>query len=42
LCDQEKICWVMGLRLDERAKVTATTRRVLVVAATRRRSRSNS
>jgi tRNA(Ile)-lysidine synthase len=32
LCDQEKICWVMGLRLDERAKVTATTRRVLVVA----------
>jgi tRNA(Ile)-lysidine synthase len=29
LCDQEKICWVVGLRLDEQVKVTAATRRVL-------------
>jgi tRNA(Ile)-lysidine synthase len=42
LCDQEKICWVMGRRLDERVKITATTRRVLVVATTRRRSRTSS
>jgi tRNA(Ile)-lysidine synthase len=30
LCDQEKICWVVGQRLDDRVKITATTRRVLV------------
>jgi tRNA(Ile)-lysidine synthase len=30
LCDQEKICWVMGLRLDDRVKITAETRRVLI------------
>jgi tRNA(Ile)-lysidine synthase len=29
LCDQEKICWVVGLRLAEQVKVTAATRRVL-------------
>jgi tRNA(Ile)-lysidine synthase len=37
LCDREKICWVAGLRLDDRVKVTPLTRRVLVV---RLRSRS--
>ena len=31
LCDQEKICWVAGLQIDERVKVTPHTRRVLVV-----------
>lgn len=31
LCDREKICWVCGLRLDERVKVTASTRHVLVI-----------
>lgn len=31
LCDREKICWVVGLRLDERVKVTPLTQRVLVV-----------
>jgi tRNA(Ile)-lysidine synthase len=30
LCDQEKICWVVGQRLDDRVKITAATRRVLV------------
>lgn len=31
LCDEEKICWVVGLRPDDRVKVTGDTRRVLVV-----------
>lgn len=31
LCDGEKICWVVGYRLDERVKVTSATREVLVV-----------
>ncbi|MCE5245168.1 MAG: tRNA lysidine(34) synthetase TilS [Desulfobacteraceae bacterium] len=31
LCDREKICWLAGLRLDERVKVEQGTRRVLVV-----------
>ena len=31
LCDEEKICWVMGYRLDDRVKVTASTREVFVV-----------
>jgi tRNA(Ile)-lysidine synthase len=31
LCDREKICWVVGLRVDERVKVTPLTRTVLVV-----------
>jgi len=29
LCDQEKVVWVVGLRLSERAKVTRSTTRVL-------------
>jgi tRNA(Ile)-lysidine synthase len=31
LCDQEKICWVMGYRLDDRVKVTPQTEQLLVV-----------
>jgi tRNA(Ile)-lysidine synthase len=31
LCDREKICWIVGYRLDERAKVTLRTRQVLFV-----------
>lgn len=31
LCDQEKICWVIGYRLDDRVKVTEGTRGVLQV-----------
>lgn len=31
LCDGEKICWVVGHRLDERVKVTSSTQEVLVV-----------
>lgn len=31
LCDREKICWVVGHRLDERVKVTPRTERILVV-----------
>lgn len=31
VCDQKKICWVVGYRLDDRVKVTADTRRVLQV-----------
>jgi tRNA(Ile)-lysidine synthase len=31
LCDQEKICWVTGCRLDDRVKITAQTQRVLIV-----------
>ena len=31
LCDFNKICWIVGYRLDERVKVTRRTRRVLLV-----------
>lgn len=31
LCDQEKICWIVGYRLDDRVKVTRQTKRMLVV-----------
>jgi len=31
LCDRKGICWLMGYRLDERVRVTAETRRILVV-----------
>jgi tRNA(Ile)-lysidine synthase len=31
LCDSEKICWVAGMRLDDRVKVDAGTRQVLKV-----------
>jgi len=31
LCDQEKICWVAGWRLDERVKTTPRTKRILIV-----------
>ena len=31
LCDQEKICWVVGYRLDDRVKVTPQTERILAI-----------
>jgi tRNA(Ile)-lysidine synthase len=31
LCDSEKICWVVGMRIDDRVKVEAHTRQILVV-----------
>jgi|WetSurMetagenome_2_1015567.scaffolds.fasta_scaffold01889_5 tRNA(Ile)-lysidine synthase len=31
LCDQEKICWVVGYRLNDRVKVTPQTKRILVI-----------
>jgi tRNA(Ile)-lysidine synthase len=31
LCDMEKICWIVGYRLDDRAAITSTTMRVLIV-----------
>jgi tRNA(Ile)-lysidine synthase len=31
LCDQEKICWVMGWRLDDRVKITQQTHRILAI-----------
>ena len=31
LCDSEKICWIVGHRLDERVKVTSRTRTVLLM-----------
>lgn len=31
LCDSEKICWILGHRLDDRVKVTCRTRKVLLV-----------
>lgn len=31
LCDREKICWVVGYRLDDRVKITPQTRRLLVI-----------
>ncbi|NTV43329.1 MAG: tRNA lysidine(34) synthetase TilS, partial [Syntrophobacteraceae bacterium] len=33
VCDTEKICWIVGHRLDERAKVTGETSVVLVIEA---------
>lgn len=30
LCDAEKICWVVGHRLDQRVRVTRTTRQLLI------------
>jgi tRNA(Ile)-lysidine synthase len=29
LCDQEKVVWVVGIRLSERAKIDRSTTRVL-------------
>jgi tRNA(Ile)-lysidine synthase len=34
LCDQEKICWVMDYRLDDRVKLTPQTRRMLTIEKT--------
>lgn len=31
LCDVEKICWVAGMRLDDRVKVDSETRKILTV-----------
>lgn len=31
LCDREKICWVVGRRLDDRVKVTSQTKEIIVV-----------
>jgi tRNA(Ile)-lysidine synthase len=31
LCDSEKICWIMGLRLDEGVKVTPETQFLIIV-----------
>jgi tRNA(Ile)-lysidine synthase len=31
LCDQEKICWVLDYRLDDRVKITPLTRRMLTI-----------
>ena len=31
LCDQEKICWVLDYRLDDRVKVTPQTRQILTI-----------
>ena len=31
LCDSEKICWVVGMRIDDRVKVASDTKQVLVV-----------
>jgi tRNA(Ile)-lysidine synthase len=31
LCDQEKICWVMSYRLDDRVKVTPQTEHILII-----------
>jgi tRNA(Ile)-lysidine synthase len=31
LCDQEKICWVVGHRLDDRVKVTPQTKQILII-----------
>ncbi|MGC9194757.1 MAG: tRNA lysidine(34) synthetase TilS [Syntrophobacteraceae bacterium] len=30
LCDSEKICWVAGMRLDQRVKVDSNTRQILI------------
>ncbi len=31
LCDTEKICWVVGMRMDDRVKVDSETKQILVV-----------
>jgi tRNA(Ile)-lysidine synthase len=31
LCDQQKICWVVGYRLDDRVKVTPQTEQILII-----------
>jgi tRNA(Ile)-lysidine synthase len=31
LCDQQKICWVMGWRLDDRVKITRQTHRIIEI-----------
>jgi len=31
LCDSDKICWVAGMRIDDRVKVEDHTRAILVV-----------
>jgi tRNA(Ile)-lysidine synthase len=31
LCDSEKICWVAGMRMDDRVKVEAHTKHILIV-----------
>jgi tRNA(Ile)-lysidine synthase len=31
LCDSEKICWVAGMRIDDRVKVEGHTSRVVMV-----------
>ena len=31
LCDSQKICWIMGHRLDERVRVTSETKQILIV-----------
>jgi tRNA(Ile)-lysidine synthase len=31
LCDQEKIIWIVGYRLDDRVKVTPRTERILII-----------
>ncbi len=35
LCDSEKICWVAGMRMDDRVKVEAHTRQILMVRLVR-------
>jgi len=36
LCDSEKICWVVGMRMDDRVKVEAHTRQILIVKLIRK------
>lgn len=36
VCDREKICWIVGYRLDERVRITGETRTVLAVETTGR------
>ena len=35
LCDQEKICWVVGYRLDDRVKVSPQTKHLLTIEKSR-------
>jgi tRNA(Ile)-lysidine synthase len=35
LCDSEKICWVAGMRMDDRVKVEAHTRQIVAVRISR-------
>ncbi|SFM89032.1 tRNA lysidine(34) synthetase TilS [Thermodesulforhabdus norvegica] len=34
LCDQEKICWIAGMRADERTRITESTKRFLLARYT--------